>query len=188
MHSAAGLSRPSHRAATGSWDLAPIPVIGAINGAPPSAPGLQLAMQCDLRGRRNRKRFFPVPRRRSTALALDKLEHPTAVVAWSVMAARGRCCSLRKSWTADVALQTGMGQPYRDRWPTRRAWGAEIAGLAPLAIQHAKTCAQRRRAPSSSSFARATRSSSIRPGAARDVHRGADRPGVEKRPPNFQGA
>jgi len=50
----------------------------------------------------------------------------------------------------------------------RQAWAAEIAGLAPLAIQHAKRVPQRRTNPSKRRR-RSRRSSSTRRGASQDV-------------------
>ncbi|OBH53147.1 enoyl-CoA hydratase [Mycobacterium colombiense] len=114
-------------------DATLIPVIGAING-PAIGAGLQLAMQCDLRVVAP-DAFFQFPTSKY-GLALDN---------WSIrrlssLVGHGRARAMlltAEKLTADVALQTGMANRIGTLADTQ-AWAAEIAGLAPLAIQHAK--------------------------------------------------
>src|ERR1700682_5489059 len=114
-------------------DAAPIPVIGAING-PAIGAGLQLAMICDLRVVAPGA-FFQFSTSKY-GLALDN---------WSIrrlssLVGHGRARAMLLSaekLTAQDALITGMA----NRMGTvadAQAWGAEITGLAPLALQHAK--------------------------------------------------
>src|SRR6202158_3936429 len=114
-------------------DEVPMPVIGAING-PAIGAGLQVAMICDLRVVSPDAFFqFPVAK---YSLALDN---------WSIrrlssLAGYGRARAMllaAEKLTARAALRTGM--------PTRigtladaQEWATEIAGLAPLTLQHAK--------------------------------------------------
>jgi enoyl-CoA hydratase len=114
-------------------DAAPMPVIGAING-PAIGAGLQLAMICDLRVVAPDAYFqFPTSR---YGLALDN---------WSIrrlssLAGYGRARAMllaAEKLTADAALQTGMANRIGDV-ADAQAWAAEIAGLAPLALRHAK--------------------------------------------------
>jgi enoyl-CoA hydratase len=116
-----------------SIDDAPMPVIGAING-PAIGAGLQVAMICDLRVVAPEAYFqFPTSK---YGLALDN---------WSIrrlssLAGYGRARSMlltAEKLTADVALQTGMANRV-GTLADAQAWAAEIAGLAPLALQHAK--------------------------------------------------
>jgi enoyl-CoA hydratase len=114
-------------------DAVPIPVIGAVNG-PAIGAGLQLAMQCDLRVVAP-DAFFQFPTSKY-GLALDN---------WSIrrlssLVGHGRARSMlltAEKLTADVALQTGMANRI-GALADAQAWAAEITGLAPLAIQHAK--------------------------------------------------
>ncbi|OMC11677.1 enoyl-CoA hydratase [Mycobacterium sp. SP-6446] len=114
-------------------DAAPIPVIGAING-PTIGAGLQLAMQCDLRVVAP-DAFFQFPTSKY-GLALDN---------WSIrrlasLVGHGRARAMllaAEKLTAETALQTGMANRIGNL-EDAQAWAAEIAGLAPLAIQHAK--------------------------------------------------
>ena len=114
-------------------DATLIPVIGAING-PAIGAGLQLAMQCDLRVVAPES-FFQFPTSKY-GLALDN---------WSIrrlssLVGHGRARAMllaAEKLTADVALQTGMANRI-GTLADAQAWAAEIAGLAPLAIQHAK--------------------------------------------------
>ncbi len=114
-------------------DATLIPVIGAING-PAIGAGLQLAMQCDLRVVAP-DAFFQFPTSKY-GLALDN---------WSIrrlasLVGHGRARAMllaAEKLTADVALQTGMANRI-GTLSDAQAWAAEIAGLAPLAIQHAK--------------------------------------------------
>jgi enoyl-CoA hydratase len=114
-------------------DAAPIPVIGAING-PAIGAGLQLAMQCDLRVVAP-SAFFQFPTSKY-GLALDN---------WSIrrlssLVGHGRARAMLLSaekLSAETALQTGMANRL-GTLEDAQAWANEIAGLAPLAIQHAK--------------------------------------------------
>ena len=114
-------------------DAAPMPVIGAING-PAIGAGLQLAMVCDLRVVEP-DAFFQFPTSKY-GLALDD---------WSIrrlssLVGHGRARAMlltAEKLTAEVALQTGMANRI-GTLADAQAWAAEIAGLAPLAIQHAK--------------------------------------------------
>ena len=116
-----------------SIDEAPMPVIGAING-PAIGAGLQLAMICDLRVVAPGA-FFQFPTSKY-GLALDN---------WSIrrlssLAGYGRARAMlltAEKLTADVALQTGMANRI-GTLADAQAWAAEIAGLAPLALRHAK--------------------------------------------------
>src|ERR1700681_221890 len=114
-------------------DAAPRPVIGAING-PAIGAGLQLAMICDLRVVAP-DAFFQFPTSKY-GLALDN---------WSIrrlssLAGYGRARAMlltAEKLTADVALQTGMANRIGSLADAQQ-WAAEIAGLAPLALRHAK--------------------------------------------------
>ena len=114
-------------------DEAPMPVIGAING-PAIGAGLQLAMICDLRVV-SPDAFFQFPTAKY-GLALDN---------WSIrrltsLAGHGRARSMlltAERLTADVALQTGMANRIGSLADAQK-WAEEIAGLAPLALRHAK--------------------------------------------------
>lgn len=111
----------------------PMPVVAAING-PAIGAGLQLAMICDLRVATADAFFqFPVAK---YGLALDN---------WSIrrlasLVGHGRARAMMlaaERLPADVALQTGMVNRLGDL-ADAQAWAHEIAGLAPLALQHAK--------------------------------------------------
>jgi enoyl-CoA hydratase len=114
-------------------DEAPMPVIGAING-PAIGAGLQLAMICDLRVVAP-DAFFQFPTSKY-GLALDN---------WSIrrlssLVGYGRARSMlltAEKLTADVALQTGMANRIGTLADAQK-WAAQIAGLAPLALTHAK--------------------------------------------------
>jgi enoyl-CoA hydratase len=114
-------------------DAVPMPIIGAING-PAIGAGLQLAMRCDLRVVAA-DAFFQFPTSKY-GLALDN---------WSIrrlssLVGHGRARAMlltAEKLTADVALHTGMANRI-GTLADAQAWAAEIAGLAPLAIQHAK--------------------------------------------------
>lgn len=116
-----------------AMDAAPMPVIGAING-PAIGAGLQLAMQCDLRVVAP-EAFFQFPTSKY-GLALDN---------WSIrrlssLVGHGRARAMLLSaekLEADVALLTGMANRI-GTLADAQSWAAEIAGLAPLALQHAK--------------------------------------------------
>src|SRR5271168_1403093 len=110
-----------------------IPVIGFING-PAIGAGLQLAMICDLRVVAP-DAFFQFPTSKY-GLALDN---------WSIrrlssLVGYGRARSMlltAEKLTADVALQTGMANRIGTLADAQK-WAGEIAGLAPLALSHAK--------------------------------------------------
>ena len=114
-------------------DASVIPVIGCING-PAIGAGLQLAMRCDLRVVAP-DAFFQFPTSKY-GLALDN---------WSIrrlssLVGHGRARAMlltAEKLTAEVALQTGMANRV-GTLADAQAWAAEISGLAPLAIQHAK--------------------------------------------------
>jgi enoyl-CoA hydratase len=114
-------------------DAAVIPVIGFING-PAIGAGLQLAMRCDLRVVAP-DAFFQFPTSKY-GLALDN---------WSIrrlssLVGHGRARAMlltAEKLTSEVALHTGMANRV-GTLADAQAWAAEIAGLAPLAIQHAK--------------------------------------------------
>lgn len=114
-------------------DAVPVPVIGAVNGAAIGA-GVQLAMVCDLRVVAPGAYFqFPIAR---YGLALDN---------WSVrrlasLAGHGRARAMllaAEKLDADTALMTGMANRL-GTLADAQAWAAEIAGLAPLSLQHSK--------------------------------------------------
>ncbi|WP_421844291.1 enoyl-CoA hydratase [Mycobacterium sp.] len=114
-------------------DAVPMPVIGAING-PAIGAGLQLAMQCDLRVVAP-EAFFQFPTSKY-GLALDN---------WSIrrlssLIGHGRARAMlltAEKLTAEMALHAGMANRIGSLADAQQ-WAAEIAGLAPLAIQHAK--------------------------------------------------
>ncbi|OBE91998.1 enoyl-CoA hydratase [Mycobacterium sp. 852002-10029_SCH5224772] len=161
-------------------DATLIPVIGAING-PAIGAGLQLAMQCDLRVVAP-DAFFQFPTSKY-GLALDN---------WSIrrlssLVGHGRARAMllaAERLTADVALQTGMANRI-GTLAEAQAWAAEIAGLAPLAIQHAKRVLNDDGAIEEAGpvhkelFDRAWSSQDV---IEAQVAR------IEKRPPKFQGA
>jgi len=161
-------------------DSAPMPVVGAING-PAIGAGLQLAMICDLRVVAP-DAFFQFPTSKY-GLALDN---------WSIrrlssLAGYGRARAMlltAEKLTADVALQTGMANRIGSL-ADAQAWAAEIADLAPLALQHAKRVlnddgAYEDQWPQHKElFDKAWGSQDV---IEAQVAR------VEKRPPNFQGA
>jgi len=160
-------------------DAAPIPVIGFING-PAIGAGLQLAMQCDLRVVAP-EAFFQFPTSKY-GLALDN---------WSIrrlssLVGHGRARAMlltAEKLTADTALQTGMANRI-GTLADAQAWAAETAGLAPLAIQHAK------RVLNDDAIEEASpehKELFDKAWASKDVIE-AQIARVEKRPPNFQGA
>lgn len=161
-------------------DQAPMPVVGAING-PAIGAGLQLAMICDLRVVAP-DAFFQFPTSKY-GLALDN---------WSIrrlssLAGYGRARAMlltAEKLGADAALRTGMANRI-GTLADAQAWAAEIAGLAPLALQHAKRVlnddgAFEDQLPEHKAlFDKAWGSQDV---VEAQVAR------VEKRPPNFQGA
>jgi enoyl-CoA hydratase len=158
----------------------PVPVIGAINGAAIGA-GLQLALVCDLRVATPEAFFqFPVAR---YGLALDNW----SIRRLSTLAGYGRARAMlltAEKLTAETALLTGMVNRIGTVGDAQ-AWAHEIAGLAPLALQHAKRVlnddgAYQEQEPSHKElFDRAW--------ASQDVIE-AQVARIEKRPPKFQGA
>lgn len=161
-------------------DAAPIPIIGAING-PAIGAGVILAMICDLRVVAPEAYFqFPVAK---YGIALDNwsIRRLTSLV--GAGRARGMLFGAEKL-TADVALQTGMANRI-GTVADAQAWAAEIAGFAPLALQHAKRVlnddgAYEEPWPAHQElFDRAWASQDI---IEAQVAR------IEKRPPRFQGA
>ncbi|ART72135.1 enoyl-CoA hydratase [Mycobacterium dioxanotrophicus] len=114
-------------------DKTPVPVIGAING-PAIGAGVILSMICDLRVVDANAYFqFPVAK---YGLALDNwsIRRLTSLVGYG--RARGMLLTAEKL-TAETALQTGMANRI-GTLADAQAWAAEIAGFAPLALQHAK--------------------------------------------------
>jgi enoyl-CoA hydratase len=161
-------------------DVAPIPVIGAING-PAIGAGVILAMICDLRVVATDAFFqFPVAK---YGLALDNwsIRRLTSLV--GAGRARGMLMAAERL-TADAALQTGMANRL-GTLADAQAWAAEIAGFAPLALQHAKRVLNDDGAyedpwPAHQElFEKAWSSKDV---IEAQVAR------IEKRPPNFQGA
>ncbi len=161
-------------------DATLIPVIGAVNG-PAIGAGLQLAMQCDLRVVAP-DAFFQFPTSKY-GLALDN---------WSIrrlssLVGHGRARAMlltAEKLTADMALHTGMANRI-GTLADAQAWAAEIAGLAPLAIQHAKRVLnddgsiEQPWPEHKELFDKAWGSQDV---IEAQIAR------VEKRPPNFQGA
>ncbi len=161
-------------------DATPLPVIGAING-PAIGAGLQLAMICDLRVVAPEAYFhFPTSK---YGLALDNwsIRRLSSLVGYG--RARGMLLAA-DTLTAEAAFQTGMANRI-GTLADAQAWAAEIAGLAPLALQHAKRVlnddgAYEDQWPVHKElFDKAW--------ASQDVIE-AQVARVEKRPPNFQGA
>jgi enoyl-CoA hydratase len=114
-------------------DKAPMPVIAAING-PAIGAGVQLAMVCDLRVVAPEAFFqFPIAK---YGLALDNwsIRRLSSLVGYG--RARAMLIAAEKL-TADTALQTGMANRL-GALADAQAWAAEIAGFAPLSVQHSK--------------------------------------------------
>jgi enoyl-CoA hydratase len=121
------------RALNFAIDKAPVPVIGAING-PAIGAGVILSMICDLRVVAPEAYFqFPVAK---YGIALDNwsIRRLTSLV--GAGRARGMLMAAERL-TADAALQTGMANRV-GTLADAQAWAQEIAGFAPLALQHAK--------------------------------------------------
>ena len=161
-------------------DQAPIPVIGAING-PAIGAGVILAMICDLRIVAPDAYFqFPVAK---YGLALDNwsIRRLTSLV--GAGRARGMLLAAERL-TAHAALHTGMANRI-GTLADAQDWAAEIAGFAPLALQHAKWVLNDDGAyddpwPAHQElFDRAWSSQDV---IEAQVAR------IEKRPPNFKGA
>ncbi|MBB2990845.1 enoyl-CoA hydratase [Mycolicibacterium iranicum] len=114
-------------------DRAPLPVIGAVNG-PAIGAGVILSMICDLRVVAPEAYFqFPVAK---YGIALDNwsIRRLTSLV--GAGRARGMLLGAERL-TAEVALQTGMANRI-GTLADAQAWAQELAGYAPLALQHAK--------------------------------------------------
>jgi enoyl-CoA hydratase len=114
-------------------DAAPVPVIAAING-PAIGAGVILSMICDLRVVAPEAYFqFPVAK---YGLALDNwsIRRLTSLV--GAGRARGMLLAAERL-TADDALGTGMANRL-GTLADAQGWAQEIAGFAPLALQHAK--------------------------------------------------
>jgi enoyl-CoA hydratase len=161
-------------------DKVPVPVIGAING-PAIGAGVILSMICDLRVVAPEAYFqFPVAK---YGLALDNwsIRRLTSLV--GAGRARGMLLGAERL-TAEVALQTGMANRI-GTLADAQAWATDIAGFAPLALQHAKRVlnddgAYEDQWPEHKElFDRAWASQDI---IEAQVAR------IEKRPPRFQGA
>src|SRR6202790_1864795 len=161
-------------------DEAPVPVIGAING-PAIGAGLQLAMRCDLRVAAP-DAFFQFPTSKY-GLALDN---------WSIhrlssLVGHGRARAMlltAEKLTAETALLTGMANRV-GTLADAQAWAAEIAGLAPLALQHAKRVLNDDGSLEEPSPAQ--KELFDKAWGSQDVIE-AQVARVEKRPPKFQGA
>ena len=161
-------------------DAAPIPVIGAING-PAIGAGVILSLICDLRVVAPDAYFqFPVAK---YGLALDNwsIRRLTSLV--GAGRARGMLFGAERL-TADLALHTGLANRI-GTLADAQAWAAQIAGFAPLALQHAKRVLNDDgayddpRPVHQELFDRAW--------ASQDVIE-AQVARIEKRPPNFRGA
>ncbi|OFJ53363.1 enoyl-CoA hydratase [Mycolicibacterium grossiae] len=161
-------------------DQAPFPVIGAING-PAIGAGVILSMICDLRVVAPEAYFqFPVAK---YGIALDNwsIRRLTSLV--GAGRARGMLLAAERL-TAEAALHTGMANRI-GTLADAQAWAQEIAGFAPLALQHAKRVLNDDGAyedpwPAHQElFDRAWSSQDI---IEAQVAR------IEKRPPNFKGA
>lgn len=161
-------------------DKAPVPVIGAING-PAIGAGVILSLICDLRVVAPEAYFqFPIAK---YGLALDNwsIRRLTSLV--GAGRARGMLLAAEKL-TADTALQTGLANRI-GTLADAQAWAAEIAGFAPLSLQHSKRVlnddgAYEEQWPEHKElFERAWGSGDV---IEAQVAR------IEKRPPNFQGA
>jgi len=114
-------------------DAAPMPVIAAING-PVIGAGVQLAMVCDLRVVAPEAYFqFPIAK---YGLALDNwsIRRLSSLVGYG--RARGMLLAAEKL-DAQTALHTGMANRL-GTLADAQEWAAEIAGLAPLSLQHSK--------------------------------------------------
>lgn len=161
-------------------DQAPFPVIGAING-PAIGAGVILSMICDLRVVAPEAYFqFPVAK---YGIALDNwsIRRLTSLV--GAGRARGMLLAAERL-TAEAALHTGMANRI-GTLADAQAWAHEVAGFAPLALQHAKRVLNDDGAyedpwPAHQDlFDRAWSSQDI---IEAQVAR------IEKRPPNFKGA
>ena len=164
-----------------SIDKVSVPVIAAING-PAIGAGLQLAMISDLRVVAPDAFFqFPIAK---YGLALDNWSIRRLVSLVGFGRARGMLLAAEKL-TADVALQTGMANRI-GTLADAQAWAAEIAGFAPLTLQHAKRVLNDDGAYSED-WPEQHKEMFDKAWGSKDVIE-AQVARVEKRPPNFQGA
>jgi enoyl-CoA hydratase len=161
-------------------DKAPVPVIGAING-PTIGAGVILSLICDLRVVAPEAYFqFPIAK---YGLAIDNWSVRRLTSLVGAGRARGMLLAAEKL-TADTALQTGLANRL-GTLADAQAWAAEIAGYAPLSLQHSKRVlnddgAYEQPWPEHKElFDRAW--------ASKDVIE-AQVARIEKRPPNFVGA
>lgn len=161
-------------------DAVPVPVIGYING-PAIGAGVILSLICDLRVVAPEAYFqFPVAK---YGLALDNwsIRRLTSLV--GAGRARGMLFGAERL-TSDVALHTGLANRI-GTLADAQAWATEIAGFAPLALQHAKRVLnddgayEEPRPEHQELFERAW--------SSQDVIE-AQMARIEKRPPNFRGA
>jgi enoyl-CoA hydratase len=161
-------------------DRVPVPVIAAING-PVIGAGVQLAMVSDLRVVAPEAYFqFPIAK---YGLALDNwsIRRLASLVGYG--RARGMLLAAERL-TAEAALQTGMANRI-GTLADAQAWAAEIAGLAPLTLRHAKRVLnddgayEQQGEVHKDLFDRAWSSQDV---IEAQIAR------IEKRPPNFQGA
>jgi enoyl-CoA hydratase len=161
-------------------DKAPMPVIAAING-PAIGAGMQLAMVSDLRVVAPEAFFqFPIAK---YGLALDNWSVRRLSTLVGYGRARGMLIAAERL-DSETALQTGMANRI-GTLADAQAWAAEIAGLAPLSVQHSKRVlnddgAYEEQWPvHKEGFDRAWSSQDV---IEAQVAR------IEKRPPRFQGA
>lgn len=161
-------------------DKVPMPVIAAING-PAIGAGVQLAMVADLRVVAPEGYFqFPIAK---YGLALDNWSIRRLSSLAGYGRARGMLLAAEKL-DAQTALMTGMANRLGTLADAQQ-WAREIAGLAPLSVQHSKRVlnddgAYEDQGPVHKEwFERAW--------ASQDVIE-AQVARVEKRPPHFQGA
>jgi enoyl-CoA hydratase len=168
------------RALNVAIDQAPVPVIGAVNG-PAIGAGVILSMICDLRVVAPEAYFqFPVAK---YGIALDNwsIRRLTSLV--GAGRARGMLLGAERL-TSEVALQTGMANRI-GTLADAQAWAAELAGFAPLALQHAKRVLNDDGAYEDPWPAH--RELFDRAWASQDIIE-AQVARIEKRPPNFRGA
>lgn len=114
-------------------DKVPMPVIAAING-PAIGAGVQLAMVADLRVVAPEGYFqFPIAK---YGLALDNWSIRRLSSLAGYGRARGMLLAAEKL-DAQTALMTGMANRLGTLADAQQ-WAREIAGLAPLSVQHSK--------------------------------------------------
>ncbi len=161
-------------------DRVPVPVIAAVNG-PAVGAGVQLAMIADLRVVAPEAFFqFPIAK---YGLALDNwsIRRLSSLVGYG----RARAMLLAaEKLPADVAFQTGLANRI-GTLADAQAWAAEIAGLAPLTLRHAKRVLNDDGAYEQQGDAH--KDLFDKAWGSQDVIE-AQVARIEKRPPNFQGA